>query len=284
MQISTNASCSRMSSKLPNKRSRMSTKTRLFLILWAAGFLGVLSLLLLDLNALFRIIPLPAGQTLDDLPPPALLKVISLIQPAVLVSLAALVGVALADRVGLHSPAAEAAAAGEEIVSELRPQLTPGIIAGTAGGVAIILAWLIAKPYLSAEFIMRAEGFNSILPAPVRFLYGGLTEEILLRWGLMTFLVWLPWRLVQRGEGRPKASIVVPAILISALLFGVGHLPVASLLAGGLTIPLVAYVVTANSVFGIAAGFLYWKRGLESAMIAHITAHVVLLVAIAFSL
>lgn len=23
-----------------------------------------------------------------------------------------------------------------------------------------------------------------------RFLYGGLTEEILLRWGVMTFLVW----------------------------------------------------------------------------------------------
>ena len=59
---------------------------------------------------------------------------------------------------------------------------------------------------------------------------------------------------------------------------------VASLLSGGLTAPLVAYVITANSIFGIFAGFLYWNRGLESAMIAHIFAHVVLIAAIAFSL
>jgi hypothetical protein len=77
---------------------------------------------------------------------------------------------------------------------------------------------------------------------------------------------------------------VVAAIFISAVLFGVGHLPIAWLLAGGLTVPLVIYVIVANSVFGIFAGFLYWKRGLESAMIAHMVAHVVLIAAIAFSL
>jgi hypothetical protein len=262
----------------------MNPKTRLFLVLWLLGFLGVLSFLLVDLNALIEIVPLPAGQSLDDLPSPALLKVISLIQPTILISLAVLIGVLLANRVGLHAPAAEAFAAGERFVSLLRPQLMPAIVAGIAGGLAIVLAWIIAKPYLSSEFIMRAEGFNSLLPAPVRFLYGGLTEEILIRWGLMTLLVWIPWRLFQKGEGAPNSIIVVAAILIAAILFGVGHLPVASLLAGGLTFPLVAYVITANSVFGIAAGFLYWKRGLESAMIAHMFAHVILIIAIAFSL
>jgi membrane protease YdiL (CAAX protease family) len=100
----------------------------------------------------------------------------------------------------------------------------------------------------------------------------------------MTFLVWLPWRLFQKGEGTPKGAFVVAAIFISAILFGIGHLPVASLLAGELTLHLAAYVITANSVFGIVAGFFYWKRGLESAMIAHMFAHVVLIIAIAFSL
>ena|SRR5688572_23883536 len=100
----------------------------------------------------------------------------------------------------------------------------------------------------------------------------------------MTLLVWLPWRLLQKGEGVPKGAIVIAAIFISAIVFGIGHLPIASMLSGGLTFPLVAYVITANSLFGIAAGFLYWKRGLESAMIAHMTAHVVLIAAIAFSL
>ncbi len=262
----------------------MNAKTRLFLILWAVGFLGVLSFLLVDLNALIAMVPFPAGQAPEDLPSPALLKVVSLIQPTILVSLAVLIGVLLANRVGLHAPAAEAFAAKEPFVSKLVPQLVPAIVAGIAGGIAIVLAWVIAKPYLSADFVTRAEGFNHVLPAPVRFLYGGLTEEILIRWGLMTLLVWLQWRLFQKGQGRPKSPYVVAAICISAILFGVGHLPIAFLLAGELTMPLVAYVITANSVFGIFAGFLYWKRGLESAMIAHVFALVVLLIAIALSL
>jgi hypothetical protein len=38
-------------------------------------------------------------------------------------------------------------------------------------------------------------------------------------------------------------------------------------------------VIVANSVFGIVAGYLYWKFGLESAIIAHILGHVVLALA-----
>jgi hypothetical protein len=47
--------------------------------------------------------------------------------------------------------------------------------------------------------------------------------------------------------------------------------------------PLVVYVISANSLFGFVAGFLYWRRGLEAAMIAHMFAHVVLLAAIFLS-
>jgi hypothetical protein len=262
----------------------VSLRKRVFLILWIAGILGILSFLLIDLSALIAMIPMPEGQKPADLPSPAVLKIISLIQPTILVSLAVLGGVLLANPVGLHAPAAEAFAAGEPIVPKLIPQIMPAILSGIAGGIAIVLIWVIAKPYLSAEFISRAEAFNKLMPAPVRFLYGGLTEEILLRWGLLTFLVWLPWRLFQKGIGKPNASFVVAAILLSAFAFGVGHLPIASLLSGGLTFPLVAYVIAANSVFGIAAGFLYWKCGFESAMIAHMVVHVVLIAAIAFSL
>lgn len=209
-------------------------------------------------------------------------EVISLVQPAILMTIAAAVGCALANRVGLHSPAAEALASGESLLAKLKPQTGLGIVAGIFSGIAIITAWLIAKPHLSPEFITRAEEFNRILPNATRFLYGGLTEEILLRWGFMTLVVWAVWRVFQRGDGPPRAAFVIGAIAISALLFGAGHLPIASLLGGGLTIPLVMYVLTANSIFGIVAGFLYWKRGLESAMIAHIFTHVVLIVAISF--
>ena len=99
----------------------------------------------------------------------------------------------------------------------------------------------------------------------------------------MTFLVWAAWWLFQKRVGVPKAVYVVAAIVVSAIVFGIGHLPIASMLAGGLSMPIVIYVITANTIFGLAAGFLYWRRGLESAIIAHISAHVVLISAIYFA-
>jgi membrane protease YdiL (CAAX protease family) len=45
------------------------------------------------------------------------------------------------------------------------------------------------------------------------------------------------------------------------------------------TAALIVFVVAANSLFGLIAGYLYWKKGLESAMIAHMLAHVVMLTA-----
>lgn len=262
----------------------MRFKTRLFLILWAMGITGVLSFLFVDLSAIIAAFPPQPGQPPVNLPSPVLLKVVSLIQPSVFVSVAVFVGVWLSDRVGLNAPAAEAAARGESFFTILKPQLLPGILAGLASGVAIAASWVVAKPFLSPEFIVRAEEFNKLMPHITRFLYGGITEEVLLRWGLMTLLVWAAWRLLQKGKGSPNAFCMIGAIVISAIAFGVGHLPIASMLAGGLTLPLVIYVITANLIFGLVAGFLYWHRGLEAAMIAHMSAHVILITAIYLAL
>ncbi len=261
----------------------MKYKIRLFLILWLAGIAGVLSFLLVDLSTLIESLPQPVGAPPLELPPPVLLKLLAIIQPAVLTIVAVLVGIWLAPKVGLHSPASEAIADGKPAWPALKPQIVPGVIAGLCCGVAITLIWIIAKPFLEPAFITRAEEFNKFIPAPVRILYGGITEEILLRWGVMTVLVWAMWRVFQRGRNAPSRIYFLASVFVSALLFGIGHLPVASALAGGLTVPLVVYVITANSLFGIVAGFLYWKRGLEAAMLAHMSAHLVLITAIALA-
>jgi hypothetical protein len=258
-------------------------KKRLFWMLWVPGIIGVLSFLLVDLQSLIAAIPQPAGESVE-LPPPALLKLASIVQPAILVTLAVAVGVRLASKVGLHSPAAEAAASRGNVLAAIKPQVVPAWIAGAISGLAIVLTWVVAKPFFSDDFITRAEGFNKLIPFTVRVLYGGITEELLLRWGFMTFVVWAAYRLLQKGEGGVKPAYIVIAVFISALLFGAGHLPVASALSGGLSLPIVVYVMIANSIFGIAAGLLYWKRGLESAMIAHMFAHVVLFIAITLGL
>ena len=258
----------------------MNFKTKVFAILWIAGMAGLLSFLLVDLSALLANLPVTAGARMPF--SPLLAKLLSIIQTTILLSVAVFVGVALASRVGLSSPAAEAAAGRGNIASALKPQIAPGLIGGLAGGVAILSTWLLWKPFLPAAFVTRAERLNQSLPFLTRLLYGGITEELLLRWGVMTLLVWLAWRLLQKGQGKPRVIFFVISIIISSVVFGLGHLPLASALGVDFTVAIVSYVVAANSVFGLIAGYLYWKKGLEAAIIAHMLTHVVIITAMYF--
>ena len=249
------------------------------MILWLAGVLGVLSFLLVDLSALLTQLPVPAGMEVPHVTPA--LKLLSLIQPTVLLSVAVLVGIVLAPKVGLSSPVAEAVAGkGQPLGPVLTPQIIPALIGGLAGGVAIILIWFLLKPLLPPDFVARSAELNKLLPLPTRLLYGGITEELLLRWGLMTLLVWAGWRLFQRGRGKPQAVYFVGAIIISAIIFGLGHLPFAFAIVPNINVALILYVISGNSIFRSIAGYLYWTRGLESAMMAHMMAHIVMLTAI----
>src|SRR5262245_51896492 len=103
----------------------MRFNTRLFFILFSAGLLGVLSfLLLVDLDGLVSIIPLPPGTKVPTFT--LTLRLLSMIQPAIILLVAVLLGVLLAPKVGLSSPFAEAVASGGDILSALRPQIAPG--------------------------------------------------------------------------------------------------------------------------------------------------------------
>ena len=260
----------------------MRFNTRLFFILWIAGVIGVASFfVLVDLNALIDFLPLPPETEVPEFT--FALKLLSVIQPSVLLAIAAFVGVLLASKVGLSAPVAEAWANGGEKLSALRPQIMPGIIGALVGGVAIILAGLAARQFLPAEVTQRISQYGQFVPLPTRLLYGGMTEEIMLRWGVMTFLVWAGWRLFQKGEGSPRSAVFVAALLISSVAFAIGHLPIAFLLFPDWTPALTMFVIIGNSMFGLVAGYLYWKKGLESAIIAHAFTHLILFSASYFS-
>jgi hypothetical protein len=75
------------------------------------------------------------------------------------------------------------------------------------------------------------------------------------------------------GHTRPGYAWL--AIVASALVFGAGHLPAASALVGRLDVEIAVFVTGANTAFGLLFGYLFWRRGLESAMVAHALAHAV---------
>jgi membrane protease YdiL (CAAX protease family) len=250
----------------------LSFKTRLYLILYLAGMAGVVSFLFVDLAAVLQLIPVAPGSDIPKVTPA--FKVLSLIQPSIILALAVLAGVTLAPKVGLSAPAAEAVASRLNFASAIKPQVIPGLIGGLLGGLCIVSIAALGKPFMPPETIERISRFTSLLPVSTRLLYGGITEEVLLRWGFMTLLVWATWRVLQKGHDTPKRMCFVVAILLSSLVFGIGHLPVAYMLVPEMGAALVSFVIVANSAFGLVAGYLYWKKGLEAAMIAHMFAHV----------
>lgn len=243
-------------------------RLRLGLLLWVAGMLGVVVVTV-------TVLPQLLGRLTLTLPAPLwVISLASLAQSAFLIALAVWSGVALAPKVGFRAPVFEAAVTGRSIASALRPQVRPGLIAGVLGGAALFAIGGYASPAALAAVQQRFA-----LPILARLLYGGITEELLLRWGLMTALVWLAWRVLQRRSGTPRAVYVWLAIIVSALLFGAGHLPAAFMLIGKLTPDIVLFVVGVNAAFGMLFGCLFWRYGLEAAMIAHAAAHLVAYVA-----
>ena len=252
-------------------------KLKLFFILWAAGALGVASFMLVDVNRLVASFPIPPGTEIPDFTP--LLKLLSLIQPTVLVAVSSMIGAGLAYKVGLSSPVAEAAAKSEDVLGPLRSQIVPGVLGGVVGGIVIVAVAAFFSLFLPTGAAERISEYGKLIPLATRIFYGGITEEVLLRWGLMTLLVWASWRIFQKGEGVPRTAHFLGAIITSSVIFGMLHLPIAYMLFPEKTIALTLFVVFGNSAFGLIAGYLYWKRGLESAIIAHMLAHIVLFTA-----
>ena len=91
----------------------------------------------------------------------------------------------------------------------------------------------------------------------------------------MTLLVWIFFKIKKTEDGKPTNADMWLAIILAAVIFGIGHLP--TLLA--ITTPsplLIVRTIVINCVAGIIFGWLYWKKGLESAMISHFSADIVL--------
>lgn len=255
----------------------MSVKTRLFLILFLPGIVGIVSFLLVDLSVLLELVPAASGSDIPAITPA--FKILSLIQPSIILLAAVLIGITLAPKVGLSATVAESLATGGRWFPALRPQVVPGLCGGLIGGLCVLATSAVFKPFIAPQALERIARFTALVPIPTRLLYGGITEELLLRWGFMTLVVWIAWRVLKKGSLKPATLCFVLAILLSSFVFALGHLPIASLVVGELTVAVTLFVVIANSAFGLVAGYLYWQHGLEAAIIAHMLGHVVLAVA-----
>lgn len=247
-------------------------KNRPRLLLFLLGFLGILSLVPVTTRLIMAQPEAPAV-------PVALIQLLSIIQPSLMLFLMVWLGAVYSRKVGLRAPVVEAVTESGDGASvsargALRPQLMPALVGGIVGGVFLVLFYGLMAGFLPPEFL--AAGRGMALPWYTKLLYGGITEEILVRWGVMSFLVWGAYRLTQRQGSVIGSHNFVIGILGASLVFAAGHLPAAFTLTAHVTPALVAYIIVGNAGFGVIAGYLYWKRGLECAILAHMVAHLVM--------
>ena len=250
---------------------------KIFWILVIAAVIGLIAILpyALGLQGISAATP--------NLPMPLpLLVTVQLIPQAIMFAIAIALGLFFANRIGLGLPILEARLRGEPVGDRLRRILPISIILGVLGAVAIIaLDAYVFSPALKAQLAGRAAALTTRTAAPAAWkgflasFYGGIDEELLLRLFVMSLLSWLGHFVSKKPDGTPTTAVFWVANVLAAVLFGLGHLPATAALVP-LTPLVVVRAVVLNGVAGIAFGYLYFTRGLESAMISHFSADIVL--------
>jgi Type II CAAX prenyl endopeptidase Rce1-like len=232
--------------------------SRTCLILTAMGAVGVASLGLAPLETL---IPPEAGVSV---PRPLLL-----IQPMLLMLICAGLGCWATARVGLSAPILNAESSDGARWKMAMDSAKPAVAAGLCVALILVGYHVVTK---STFMDLTSSSASSMLrfepPLITKLLYGGLAEEIIARWGIMSVVALFGLKL-----GMRRGHAIGLAIVVAALAFGLGHLPFLYALMPSPPAWLIAVVMIGNIVPGLIFGLLFARHGIESAMIAHASGH-----------
>ena len=138
---------------------------------------------------------------------------------------------------------------------------------------SILLATIVAI-FLLGLFELQKEFYPVLnkLSRPSKPFYAlvsfsaGISEEIMFRLGLMSLIITII-QFLKKME-NPSNKIVWTGIVISALFFGLIHLPLSKNFVE-LTPFTIGVTMIGNLITGSTFGWIFWKRGLLIAIIAH---------------
>lgn len=247
---------------LPAQRTRL----RLALLLAGAAALATLALFP------YLLAMMPAHLAALKLPLPWVIALQSL-QSAALCGVLAWMGLTLGSRYGLDAPWLRAWLERRAVETRWRSRWGYALVLGALSALMVLALMRLGTPTAAVAHASPAGwAWRGLLAS----FYGGVVEEVECRLFLVGLFVWLLAR-CHRGVALPW--MYVAAIVLAALLFGAGHLP-GAFAAGMLHAPApIARIVLLNALVGCVTGGIFWKWGLEHAMLAHFGADLVLHVA-----
>jgi len=191
---------------------------------------------------------------------PVGLLALQALQTLILAGVAAYAGVRFAPRAGLDAPWLRATAEGRDRPPAFGSAAIEAAAVGSITAIVITAVALMLRSAVPPELWRPPPG--SFWTRASSAFYGGIVEETIVRWGLLSTL----FVLFQRAGVR---EAFWPANLVAALVFGALHLPSVVLLRVALTTGVLAHVLIGNAIAGAVFGWMFRRRGLEGAMVAH---------------
>jgi membrane protease YdiL (CAAX protease family) len=163
--------------------------------------------------------------------------------------------------------------------TKLQAHLTLSVVSGIAVGVGIVLLDLLLFSIFVFPDIGAGTGNPGAFAGFLASFYGGIGEEVLLRLFFVPFLCLLiigAMRLLGYAKSwKYTDNIMWVSVVLAAIVFGLGHLPGTAAIMP-ITPPVILRAVLLNGIGGVVFGWLFFRKGLEFAMISHFSLDIVL--------
>jgi Type II CAAX prenyl endopeptidase Rce1-like len=212
-----------------------------------------------------------------ELPPLWVIIFLQVLQEVGLLSIAIFVGIFCTRSIGLHSHTIDYFVFNQPLSTSIIPELKVSLGLGAIVTIIVLIIDQLIQPFLPTALQAVNSGKPSWLGSLAGILHGGINEEILIRWGLMSLLIWGGWKLSKWGIALPATSIYQIAIVGAAIIFGLLHLPITATITS-LTPIVITRALLLNGIAGVACGWLFWQYSLEAAILAHASFHALLFV------
>lgn len=241
------------------------TRRSAFLRLWALGLVGA---------AITAAEPLPANLIAGSHVSELAFRSFSFINTGLMLAALIALGTVAAREVGLYSVFAPqlptAIRSRRNAVHWAQAAIIAGIVITLAQFTFDLAFWRVV-PHNQLLALRHAAQLSAASPLS-RLLFQALTDELMLRWGLMSGVLWV-LALLFHQKSKPRASLVWMAIVIVSILSALGEVPaLINMLAIDPASVIILRTTLVSAAAGIAYGWLYWKHGLEAAVLAHVLA------------
>lgn len=239
---------------------------------WKIFFI-LLGLAMISIACVFPYVVSIQGELLSKIGQPIeVIFIAQFIQSLILFSVVIFLGLFFTKKINFKLPLIQAILEKGNYKEILKNILGRSILIGAMVAIIIYIIDIIFTA--QGALVSTHQNYAPIWQKLLASVYGGVTEEIIMRLFLMSLFIYLGTKLFRQKE--PSKILILTAIFLAAVIFGLGHLPITASMTV-ITPIVVLRAVILNGIAGVIFGWLFWKKGLESAMIAHFTADIVLL-------